>query len=58
LPQPFTLLARRGPPEHLAPDPAGQLDDRLRVAWRFSHQAGSAAPQPFMAIETRLGPSS
>jgi low temperature requirement protein LtrA len=27
-------------------------------AWRFSHHAGSAAPQPFIAIETRLGPSS
>jgi hypothetical protein len=27
-------------------------------ACRFSHQAGSAAPQPFIAIETRLGPSS
>ena len=26
LPQPFTFVARCGPPEHLAPDPACQLD--------------------------------
>ena len=26
-------------------------------AWRFSHQAGSGSPQPFIAIVTRLGAS-
>ena len=30
-PQPLTLLAHRSPPEHLAPDPTGQLDHRLRM---------------------------
>ena len=28
-PQPLMLLAHRGPPQDLAPDPTGQLDDRL-----------------------------
>ena len=31
LPQPFALPADRGPPEHLALDPTGELDDRLRM---------------------------
>jgi hypothetical protein len=31
LPQPFTILAYRSPPEHLTPDPTGQLDYRLGV---------------------------
>src|SRR5207344_2007077 len=29
LPQQFTLSARGGPANHLAPDPTSQLDDRL-----------------------------
>jgi hypothetical protein len=34
LPQLFTLLADRSSAEHLAPDPTGQLDDRLRMGLR------------------------
>ena len=35
LPQPFTLLADCGPAEHLAPDPACQLDDRLQPQLKY-----------------------
>ena len=34
--------------------PSGRTGS-VRVTW---HHAGSAAPQPFIAIETRFGPSS
>ena len=56
-PQPVALLAERGPAR-------ARESARRRVstvasgfACRFSHQAGSAAPQPFIAIVTRFGPS-
>ena len=56
LPEPFAFLARRSPSEHLTPSSTRQLDDSVWVCLQV--QAGSAAPQPFMAIETWLGPSS
>jgi hypothetical protein len=34
-PQPLTLLAHCSPPEHLAPDPTGQLDHRLRMGLKI-----------------------
>jgi hypothetical protein len=57
LPQPFTFPTDCGPAAHLAPDPACELDDRLGIGLQVQ-PPGWAAPQPFMAIETRLGPSS
>ena len=40
LPQPFTLLTHGRPAEHLAPDPTGELDDRLRWCLFIDHGTG------------------
>jgi hypothetical protein len=58
LPEPVSLLAISGSADHVAPMRRASSTTASGSAWRFSHQAGSAAPQPFIAIVTRLGPSS
>jgi hypothetical protein len=55
LPQPFTLVALTST-SRLTPPASSTTASGW--ACRLSHQAGSGAPQPFMAIETRLCPSS
>jgi hypothetical protein len=49
LPQPLTLFTHRSPPEHLAPDPTGQLDHRLRMGPQFQ--------PPGRLSRTRTAPS-
>ena len=58
LPQAFTFLAHRSPPDHLAPNSTRQLDGRLRVGLEVQPPGWLWRTQPFMAIEIRLGPSS
>ena len=50
------LLAERGPGAH-RDRPVGVSTVASGFACRFSHQAGSASPQPFIAIVTTFGPS-
>ena len=58
LPEPFAFFAHRGPADYLVAGPPASSTTLFGCACRFSHHAGSAAPQPFMAIVTMLGPSS
>src|SRR5919109_1745057 len=59
LPKRFTLAAHRRPPEHVARRiPPASSTTASGWACRFNHKAGSGAPQPFMAMETRSSPSS
>ena len=56
-PEPITLVTFRGATADRTKTVL-QLDDLSGCAWRFSHHAGSASAQPFMARVTRFGPSS
>src|ERR671922_1436118 len=55
-PQPFTLLAHRGPPEYLAPDPTGQLDDGLRSGLQIQPPGRLGRPPAIHGHRDQVGP--
>ena len=58
LPQPYAFLADRGPADHVAPGHPRELDDGVRIRLQVQPPGRLGGTQPFMAIETRLAPSS